>query len=248
MEVHHHAHTPRQKWTHYIWEFFMLFLAVFCGFLAESYREKLIIKEKERHYIENLVQDIKKDTTEMAGILNIQQFLLQRMDDALSIPVSRLKNINSQDSFFLHFFYFYSFVSTFVQHNNTYTQLKNAGGFSVVHKRDVIDSISLLYTFYEHYVANNSVYYIDYYNKIVQLATQVMDMPDLPSDINEPVLRTLQVNKEFITQYNIPLLKQLYSLIRYDKGCLQFYMLQEKEYIIQAERLLHFLNKKYHLE
>jgi hypothetical protein len=97
-------------------------------------------------------------------------------------------------------------------------------------------------------VANNSVYYIDYYNKIVQLATQVMDMPDLPSDINEPALRTLQVNKEFITQYNIPLLKQLYSLIRYDKGCLQFYMLQEKEYIIQAEHLLHFLNKKYHLE
>ena len=35
MEVHQHTHTPRKKWTHYFWEFLMLFLAVFCGFLAE---------------------------------------------------------------------------------------------------------------------------------------------------------------------------------------------------------------------
>jgi hypothetical protein len=30
MEVHAHAHTARKKWTHYLWEFLMLFLAVFC--------------------------------------------------------------------------------------------------------------------------------------------------------------------------------------------------------------------------
>ena len=35
MEVHHHSHTSRKKWMHYFWEFLMLFLAVFCGFLAE---------------------------------------------------------------------------------------------------------------------------------------------------------------------------------------------------------------------
>ena len=28
MEVHAHTHTPRKKWTHYFWEFLMLFLAV----------------------------------------------------------------------------------------------------------------------------------------------------------------------------------------------------------------------------
>ena len=31
MEVHAHTHTARKKWTHYFWEFIMLFLAVFCG-------------------------------------------------------------------------------------------------------------------------------------------------------------------------------------------------------------------------
>ncbi|MBK9661472.1 MAG: hypothetical protein IPO68_16495 [Chitinophagaceae bacterium] len=42
MEVHHHAHTARKKWTHYFWEFLMLFLAVFCGFLAENQREHYV--------------------------------------------------------------------------------------------------------------------------------------------------------------------------------------------------------------
>jgi len=38
METHaHHLHkAPGKKWTHYLFEFFMLFLAVFCGFLAEN--------------------------------------------------------------------------------------------------------------------------------------------------------------------------------------------------------------------
>ena len=44
METHHHTHTPRKKWTHYLWEFLMLFLAVFCGFLAEYQLEHKIEK------------------------------------------------------------------------------------------------------------------------------------------------------------------------------------------------------------
>jgi hypothetical protein len=46
MEVHHHAHTARKKWTHYFWEFLMLFVAVFCGFLAENYGKLLSIKKR----------------------------------------------------------------------------------------------------------------------------------------------------------------------------------------------------------
>jgi hypothetical protein len=51
MEVHHHSHTSRKKWTHYFWEFLMLFLAVFCGFLAEYQLEHKIEKDKEWQYI-----------------------------------------------------------------------------------------------------------------------------------------------------------------------------------------------------
>ena len=50
MEVHAHTHTARKKWTHYFWEFLMLFLAVFCGFLAEYQLEHKIEKDREKQF------------------------------------------------------------------------------------------------------------------------------------------------------------------------------------------------------
>jgi len=35
MEVHHHTHHPK-KWKEYVSEFFMFFLAVSMGFIAEN--------------------------------------------------------------------------------------------------------------------------------------------------------------------------------------------------------------------
>src|SRR5947199_611234 len=44
MEVHKHPHhvTHKKKWGEYLLEFFMLFLAVFLGFLAENLRESQV--------------------------------------------------------------------------------------------------------------------------------------------------------------------------------------------------------------
>ena len=50
MEVHAHSHTPGKKWTHYFWEFLMLFLAVFCGFLAENQREHYVEHKRAKDY------------------------------------------------------------------------------------------------------------------------------------------------------------------------------------------------------
>jgi hypothetical protein len=52
MEVHHHGHVHHQKkWKEYVFQFFMLFLAVFCGFLAEYQLEHIIEHSKEKEYI-----------------------------------------------------------------------------------------------------------------------------------------------------------------------------------------------------
>ena len=61
MEVHHHAHTERKKWTHYFWEFLMLFLAITLGFFVENQREHFI-EHREKKYIQNLVHDLARDT------------------------------------------------------------------------------------------------------------------------------------------------------------------------------------------
>ena len=60
MEVHQHTHTERKKWHHYFWEFFMLFLAVTLGFLVENQREHFVEQQREKKYMQNLLQKLSK--------------------------------------------------------------------------------------------------------------------------------------------------------------------------------------------
>ncbi len=62
MEVHAHTHTPRKKWTHYFWEFLMLFFAVFCGFMAENQREHYVEHQREKKYAIQLISDLRADS------------------------------------------------------------------------------------------------------------------------------------------------------------------------------------------
>ncbi|MBK7243516.1 MAG: hypothetical protein IPH98_06595 [Saprospiraceae bacterium] len=53
MEVHHHTHNSaephhKKNWKLYLWEFFMLFMAVFCGFLAEIQVEHYVEHQREK--------------------------------------------------------------------------------------------------------------------------------------------------------------------------------------------------------
>ncbi|MEO6612714.1 MAG: hypothetical protein ABIT05_08550 [Chitinophagaceae bacterium] len=70
MEVHTHSPSHGKKtWKSYFWEFFMLFLAVFCGFLAEYKLEHLVEKRKEKQIISALYEDLKKDTANLNDII-----------------------------------------------------------------------------------------------------------------------------------------------------------------------------------
>src|ERR1700689_168362 len=103
MEVHHHPIVDKKNFKEYFLEFLMIFLAVTLGFFAENIREGIVDHEKEHHYMESLVQDLKKDTAEMAEVLASQRYFIKKMDSALYIPVERLTEISSQDTFYHHF-------------------------------------------------------------------------------------------------------------------------------------------------
>jgi len=70
MEVHAHTHTPRKKWTHYFWEFLMLFLAITLGFFVENKREHYIETQRVKEFARTLAFDIASDTLNMSYITN----------------------------------------------------------------------------------------------------------------------------------------------------------------------------------
>ena len=85
MEVHAHSHTPRKKWTHYFWEFLMLFLAVSLGFYAENLREGMIHKEQVKTNMHSLLSDLQSDVRVFDSVSDRIQYSYTMADSLIEL-------------------------------------------------------------------------------------------------------------------------------------------------------------------
>ena len=140
MEVHHHAHTERKKWTHYLWEFIMLFLAVFCGFLAENQREHYIEHQREKQYMRSLLEDLQTDTTTINRVHRRAVAQLSFLDSLIELgnripakadDINKLYFLQGNSTRFLNIHF----------EDGTSSQLKNAGGMRLIRKEEVARAI-----------------------------------------------------------------------------------------------------------
>jgi len=139
MEVHHHSHTERKKWTHYFWEFLMLFLAVFCGFLAEYQLEHTIEHNREGQFITTLVEDLKTDTAQLT--VNIQN---KKWQETLVDSFITCFSKNDVSSYSNDLYYYARNLfrpQYFFPNDRTIQQLKHAGGMRMIRTLSVSDSI-----------------------------------------------------------------------------------------------------------
>jgi hypothetical protein len=140
MEVHQHAHTSRKKWTHYFWEFFMLFLAVFFGMLAEYRLEHIIEHQREKKYVRSLIKDLEMDITSLQTSHDNRTIQIGYFDSLHTLlkehPGGRMNDI-----------YFYARHINrhvnFQYHDRTITQLKNSGNLRLIRNQDAADSITV---------------------------------------------------------------------------------------------------------
>jgi hypothetical protein len=87
MEVHHHPqleHKPK-PWKEYLLEGFMIFIAVFMGFIAENIREDISNNEHVRQLSSRLVQDLKADTAQLASIREGETQIIKNNDTLFSL-------------------------------------------------------------------------------------------------------------------------------------------------------------------
>ena len=129
MEVHHHSHTSRKKWTNYLWEFVMLFLAVFCGFLAEYQLEHQIEKERAEKYLQSMLLDVR------TNIVNLDSLLAE--DHRYLIDYDVLTDWLLQDSATIDRAAFARkmgavWVRNFLVRKETYEQMKSSGSLRYV--------------------------------------------------------------------------------------------------------------------
>ena len=125
MEIHSHTHTPRKKWMHYFWEFLMLFLAVFCGFLAEYQLEHKIEKDRGKQYAKSMYDDLKMDTAQLNSVIQAR-VSRNEMLDSLFHQIDNPQNQLSDLYFFARHITRTSPI-IFFNNDRTIQQLKNSG-------------------------------------------------------------------------------------------------------------------------
>ena len=140
MEVHAHTHTARKKWTHYLWEFLMLFLAVFCGFLAENFREHLIEHAKEKVFVKSLAEDLKKDTARLNYSIRRLKAHISAAEKLVLLYVK-----DNKDKDYNKNMAFYGREAgksvDVVFSDRTSSQLKGTGSIRLIRKKDLVDSL-----------------------------------------------------------------------------------------------------------
>lgn len=163
MEVHHHPQMPRKKWTHYFWEFLMLFLAVFCGFIAENIREHQVEHTREKEYMKSLLSDIAEDTVELNKSMAMAHEAIQNEDSAIlyiyQYPPDKYlpKDFTDMDLKALR-------RLKVVFNNNTAQQLKNAGNLRLLRVPQTIKKITAYWNKQENTIITLGRY-LEYRNR-----------------------------------------------------------------------------------
>ena len=246
MEVHSHTHTPRQKWSHYFWEFIMLFLAVFCGFLAENFREHQVEHQREKQYIRSLIQDIKTDTANINEWSAWYDKITASCDTVLE-KFDSLQN-NFSGSARVNFFYVLDGFPDFIYTDRTMQQLKNAGGLRLIRKSVAVDSIIA----YDQAVRDLLIEETGvsmYYDQLNEITAKMLSYRKLLSDIMQqesPGLKKEMPNYWFTRDADM--FEQLYNwFLKYENtvGGFNRYLLQLKA---RGGRLMKFLKEKYHFD
>ncbi len=244
MEVHHHAHTARKKWTHYFWEFIMLFLAVFCGFLAEYKLEQTIERHREKEFILSMIEDAMTDTANIHAAIPLN---LERTGYADSLSIACLNYRGTQPEN----------TKIYETHRNciyrpdlvyptdrTLFQLKNSGGMRLIRKKKAAESI-IAYDNSGKRLINQQTYYETYLNDLTNSSAQLMNFLVLWGHSRKEVHP--YDTAKLINPDRLKLMEMGNIAVIY-KGVLLQYINRLKEMEKESVVLINTLKKEYHIK
>ena len=250
MEVHQHTHTPRKKWTHYFWEFFMLFLAVTLGFFVENQREHYIEGQREKKYMQNLLHDLARDTVNYNLSIALRLKRERQAHQLITMLYSPDRNKHLAE-----LYYFARQMprmnTIFYSTDATMNQLKNSGALRLIKKTDVADSIVAYNAATETYAENRHTEIetrIAFRNAMGKVfdASVLLNMIDSAGEDMDKTVMSPTFLKPLITeeQQTINDLCTLVHFLYSQSIIARKTLYKNKE---QAVRLIELLKKEYHL-
>jgi hypothetical protein len=140
MEVHHHPNVEKKSFKEYLLEGLMIFLAVTMGFFAESIRENISDREKERQYIRLLAEDLKKDTAALHySIRRLQNDIVKA--DSLIVLFAKNKFKEQNDSYLANLSLTCGLSVDIIFNDRAASQLKSTGSMRLIKNNAVSASL-----------------------------------------------------------------------------------------------------------
>lgn len=258
MEVHAHTHTPRKKWTHYFWEFIMLFLAVFCGFIAENIREHKVEQQRAKELAKNLYKEIYADSIAVQQKIAIRNKKEEECIYFINyVKDSSLTNLSPK----FYPAYTWAFIQSaqlmFEPNDGILNQLRNSGELRYFKSSELQSEVGRLsvqianvrsrnekeYGFLEIYIRPFSLkhYDFDWYEAFIQHG-KIPLMQALNKNMQSPFAGKI-VNADKFSRQEAESIASYYLLMM--RGTRQIYYLS---YATINHQLLEILRKEYHLK
>ena len=250
MEVHHHAHNPaaphhKKNWKSYFWEFLMLFLAVFCGFLAEYQLEHKIERDREIQYIKSLSADLMDDANTLDAMVSWEHEGIAKLDTLIYLLNSPLRAKQNGDQL-----YYVARIGPradpFANNSRTFDQLRNSGGFRLISNLEASNKIMSYYNQFSkiRLLEDNYNHEFDNYK---QVAAKILDPGILrkQEDNSGEILRSN--NNPQLRTYDAELLKELGFHTLQMNGSRRSKILLLENMKKTAKDLMSYLKNKYHL-
>jgi hypothetical protein len=248
MEVHSHSHhaTHKKTWTSYLLEFFMLFLAVFLGFVAENIREHQVEKNRELEYIKSLDTDLSDDVKSLNTMISFEHDAIAKLDTLMYLlndPVIAKQNGDQ--------LYYVARIGPraypFVNNSRTFEQLKNSGSFRLIRNAAASNEIMDYYNQFSpvRLLEDNYNHEFDDYKRV---AAEILDPGILRRQENDHSEISRSHDNPALMTYNPAALKQLEFHTLQMNGSRRSKMGMLEKLKSSAIELRSYLQKEYHLK
>ena len=248
MEVHAHTHTPRKKFTHYLWEFLMLFLAVFCGFLAENFRETQVEHKREKEYIISLVKDVELDIASLQQSSDVRKKYINYYDSLVFLLRQNDRNKLNDIYFYARFL---GRINEFKYHDRTIQQLKSSGSLRLIRNKKAADSITIYDNEAVKLILNQQDIERNARNDVLyNMAGKIFNAyiwNDMVDSSNSALISRITSNPSLLTS-DTKLINEFVIKVVYLKTAYRLTNGNIEETIKSARNLLTFLKKEYHIE
>jgi hypothetical protein len=225
----------------------MLFLAVFCGFLAEYQLEHKIERDREKEYIHTLISDLEEDTAGLTNFISIYRQKGVELDSLIFLLNS--PDIKSNGGPLYYYGRKASRLGFFSCTDRTIQQMRNSGAFRLIRRSNAANGILRYYSAMNNLnnlqeITNDM---ITEYRQVSHIVFNPLIFQRMVNDSTYNIVIKPAGNPSLLT-YEKPALIHMISILHYFQGGRMGIQRNYMNLKANATELITLLKKEYHTQ